>query len=315
MVSIYSFAQNTYPWPSNASVGIGTSSPLSLFQVVVPFSKSSTSSNSTTAGIASFLSTNDASAPFGLRTMIYGAPAIGGRFVTLQTTDYNSIDGGNIILQPAVGHVGIGTISPQSVLDVSGTVRVNGNNSNLDARIPTVGNLSSLARTGQMLMGWNRAGGSGEADFIGNQGQGNTDGFAFWNHDNSNNEQMLMWILGNGQVLIGDTRGKQGSYKLVIAGSAIATSITVKTVDQWPDYVFKDDYELPKLSDVKSYIDKNHHLSDVLSEEEVKKGGIDLGGMNATLLKKVEELTFYLIEQNKQLQELKKEVSELKEKQ
>ncbi|OKS85675.1 hypothetical protein RG47T_1121 [Mucilaginibacter polytrichastri] len=166
-----------------------------------------------------------------------------------------------------------------------------------------------------MLMGWNRAGGSGEADFIGNQGQGNTDGFAFWNHDNSNNEQMLMWILGNGQVLIGDTRGKQGSYKLVIAGSAIATSITVKTVDQWPDYVFKDDYELPKLSDVKSYIDKNHHLSDVLSEEEVKKGGIDLGGMNATLLKKVEELTFYLIEQNKQLQELKKEVSELKEKQ
>jgi hypothetical protein len=61
---------------------------------------------------------------------------------------------------------------------------------------------------------------------------------------------------------------------------------------------------LPALSQVKEYIDKNHHLPDMPSAKEVKDNGLNLGEMNAILTKKVEELTLYLIEQNKRIEQL-----------
>jgi hypothetical protein len=70
----------------------------------------------------------------------------------------------------------------------------------------------------------------------------------------------------------------------------------------WPDYVFKQTYQLRSLTSVKAYIDKNHHLPDMPSEAEVAKEGVNLGEMNKLLLKKVEELTLYLIEINDKLQ-------------
>ena len=145
------------------------------------------------------------------------------------------------------GKVGIGTTSPQAQFQVNGTTLLAGNSSNLDPSMPT-NNLTFLANSAQMMIGWNRTAGAGEADFIANQGGGNTGGFAFYNHDNNNNETQLMWILGNGQVLIGNTQGKQGNYMLAVAGSAIATSVTVKTVNNWPDYVFKPKYNLASLT-------------------------------------------------------------------
>jgi hypothetical protein len=65
--------------------------------------------------------------------------------------------------------------------------------------------------------------------------------------------------------------------------------------------VFKNDYKLPALSDVKTYIDKNHHLPEIPSAAEIKKDGINLGEMNKVLVKKVEELTLYLIDKDKQI--------------
>jgi hypothetical protein len=85
-------------------------------------------------------------------------------------------------------------------------------------------------------------------------------------------------------------------YKLAVNGSAIATSMTVKLYADWPDYVFKQGYKLPSLTEVKNYIGKYHHLPDMPSEQEVIKDGIDLREMNKLLTKKVEELTLYLIE-------------------
>jgi hypothetical protein len=64
------------------------------------------------------------------------------------------------------------------------------------------------------------------------------------------------------------------------------------------------DYKLPALSQVRAYIDKNHHLPDMSSAKEVKDNGLNLGEMNAILTKKVEELTLYLIEQNKRIEQL-----------
>jgi hypothetical protein len=88
-------------------------------------------------------------------------------------------------------------------------------------------------------------------------------------------------------------------YKLAVNGSMIATSIKVKPQGSWPDYVFKPKYNLPSLTDVKTYIDQYQHLPDVPSANTIEKDGQDLGEMNKILLKKVEELTLYLIEKDK----------------
>jgi hypothetical protein len=109
-----------------------------------------------------------------------------------------------------------------------------------------------------------------------------------------------MVIDQNGNIGIGTTDTK--GYKLGVNGSAIATSMTVKLNANWPDFVFAKTYGLRPLSEVESYIKANSHLPEVPSAAQVAKDGINLGEMDATLLKKIEELTLYLIEQNKKLE-------------
>lgn len=118
-----------------------------------------------------------------------------------------------------------------------------------------------------------------------------------------------MRITENGNVGIGTTDPK--GYKLAVNGSVIATSMTVKLYNDWPDYVFKKDYQLPSLQEVKKYIDQNLHLPEIPSAQEIAKDGLNLGEMNKLLVKKVEELTLYLIEKD----EIQKEQRELTEKQ
>ena len=114
----------------------------------------------------------------------------------------------------------------------------------------------------------------------------------------------------NGDIGIGttDTFG----YKLAVNGTIGAKEIVVETTSAWPDYVFASDYELRSLDEVENYIEENQHLPDVPSAAEVEESGISLGEMNATLLQKVEELTLYIIQQQKELDALKKEVKNLK---
>ncbi|MEA3420031.1 MAG: hypothetical protein U9Q90_11605 [Campylobacterota bacterium] len=69
-----------------------------------------------------------------------------------------------------------------------------------------------------------------------------------------------------------------------------------------PDYVFKDNYKLMPLNELKAFIKKNNHLPGVISAEEVGKAGvINLSGLQMTLLEKVEELTLYTLEQEEML--------------
>ncbi len=103
-------------------------------------------------------------------------------------------------------------------------------------------------------------------------------------------------------------------YQFAVNGNAIATSMTVKLYANWPDYVFKPDYQLPSLADTKSYIDQNHHLPEIPSEVEIIKNGLNLGEMNRLLLKKMEEMTLYMIEAKEEINELKKQVKDLKKK-
>ncbi|GHE75018.1 hypothetical protein [Roseivirga thermotolerans] len=81
-----------------------------------------------------------------------------------------------------------------------------------------------------------------------------------------------------------------------------------------PDYVFKPDYELRSLPELESYIKANSHLPNMPSAKEVEANGQDVGDMQLKLLEKIEELTLYIIEQNKKVLQLEQEILELKNK-
>lgn len=71
-----------------------------------------------------------------------------------------------------------------------------------------------------------------------------------------------------------------------------------------PDYVFEDDYSLRSLKDTEAFIRANKHLPDVPSAHEIQRDGMNLAEMNLILLKKIEELTLHVIEQDKKIQVL-----------
>ena len=118
------------------------------------------------------------------------------------------------------------------------------------------------------------------------------------------NNNYLLFIADNGDVSIG-TNDAQG-YNLAVKGrdGIIAEEVTVKLHGNWPDFVFKKDYGLMSLNDVEAYITENSHLPNVPSEKEIQEDGIKLGEMDAVLLRKIEELTLYTLEQQKLIDQL-----------
>ncbi|PRD44977.1 hypothetical protein [Sphingobacterium haloxyli] len=96
--------------------------------------------------------------------------------------------------------------------------------------------------------------------------------------------------------------------KLAVDGNILAKEIKVTNNIAVPDYVFEPDYHLSSLSDVEAYVKEHKHLPEIPSAKDIDRDGLDLGEMNLLLLKKVEELTLYLIEQQKEINSLKREV-------
>jgi hypothetical protein len=94
---------------------------------------------------------------------------------------------------------------------------------------------------------------------------------------------------------------------------SVGGSLPAQSRDMKPDdFVFKKDNKLMPLNKVADYVKANNHLPDVPSADEVKKEGIDLGSMDAKLLQKIEELTLYVIQQDKRIDELQKKLDEKK---
>ncbi|SHG88683.1 hypothetical protein SAMN04488109_2330 [Chryseolinea serpens] len=110
---------------------------------------------------------------------------------------------------------------------------------------------------------------------------------------------------GNLGIGIIDTKG----YKLAVAGKMVAEEVVVKLRANWPDYVFESNYKMPSLFELNAYIQQNKHLPEMPSAAQVEKDGINTGEMNLLLLKKVEELTLYVIEQQKEIEALKSKVN------
>jgi len=101
--------------------------------------------------------------------------------------------------------------------------------------------------------------------------------------------------------------------KLDIAGVIRAHRVKV-CLNQGCDFVFEDDYKLMSLNELSSFIKTNKHLPDVAPAAVMEAVGIELSEMNALLLRKIEELTLHLIEQNEKLQMLESEINKLKNK-
>ena len=115
-------------------------------------------------------------------------------------------------------------------------------------------------------------------------------------------------IAPSGNVGIGTTNISDGGYKLFVE-TGIRTRKVVVDQATWPDYVFHPGYSLPSLPGVAAYIKANHRLPDMPSADSVARNGVDLGSNQAQLLKKIEELTLYVIRQQEEIDALKAAVN------
>lgn len=119
-----------------------------------------------------------------------------------------------------------------------------------------------------------------------------------------------MVLRKDGQLQVGlkQATGNHKNYTLSVYGKITARSLYVLADNgtNWADYVFADDYKLPSLHSVERFVRQYKHLPEIPTTAEVAAQGIDVGQMNALLLKKVEELTLHLIRLEKQVKALQR---------
>lgn len=212
-------------------------------------------------------------------------------------------------------NVGIGVTVAQAQLHTTGTVRFDNykNNATEDYVLATDVNgvLKLKTVTATSSSGWSLG---GNASTTSTQFLGTTDAKPLIFKTN-NNEALR--ITPGGQVGIGTTyvttnfSDPDPNYKLFVEGYIKARKVKVDQAT-WADYVFSPTYHLPSLKEVEEYIKQHKHLPDVPSEKEVQSNGIDLSENQAILLKKIEELTLYVIQQQKEIEQLKSEQNKLK---
>lgn len=103
------------------------------------------------------------------------------------------------------------------------------------------------------------------------------------------------------------------AYKLDVCGTIRAKEIKVDLLGGC-DFVFEKDYKLLSLSELETFVNKNKHLPEIASEKEMIENGLNMKDFQLKLLQKIEELTLYTIEQNKEIKNLKKKVQKLESK-
>ena len=116
----------------------------------------------------------------------------------------------------------------------------------------------------------------------------------------------------NGKVSFGEVFDQDA--RVSVDGFVSCEELKVEDSGDWPDFVFQPEYQLSSLSQLEKFIETNGHLPGIPSAQEVNGNGIKTGAMIEKLLLKIEELTLYTIQQQKQIDNLKVEYSNLKSK-
>lgn len=101
------------------------------------------------------------------------------------------------------------------------------------------------------------------------------------------------------------------TYALAVNGGILTNEVFIKEVENWYDNVLQKDYNLMPLSDLRNYIDHHNHLPEVPSEAEVTNAGYNMAEMQGILLKKIEELTLYTLQQQERIEQLEHRINEL----
>jgi hypothetical protein len=127
----------------------------------------------------------------------------------------------------------------------------------------------------------------------------------------NNNKDQIIAMDVTGKVGIGTT---QPDAKLTVKGKIHAEEVKVDLSVPGPDYVFEKTYDLKPLTEVELFIAINKHLPEIPSAKTMEKEGVNVGDMQMALLKKVEEITLYLIEIKKENLQLKNRLEELENK-
>ncbi|SDW58156.1 hypothetical protein SAMN05444410_10411 [Hydrobacter penzbergensis] len=281
----------TNTFPASGNVGIGTVSPRSALHVEGISGLPPTSGN-TNAGRMRLNGAGNIALDFGALENASPYPA------WIQVHDANNwASNFPLLLNPNGGNVGIGTTSPNTWLTVKGA-NTNG--------------------YGQLSIQSSDANNAARATWYYNGayiGEIGTTGADLYNLAGNNSlfyaggvERVR--ITSGGNVGIGTTTPPE---KLSVNGN-IKTQKLIVTQLGWSDYVFDKGYKLRSLQNLETFIKENKHLPEVPTAKEVGSKGINVGDNQALLLKKMEEMTLYMIAMNRDIKLLKKENKELKSK-
>ncbi|WP_418498948.1 hypothetical protein [Flagellimonas sp.] len=189
--------------------------------------------------------------------------------------DGNDVNSPSMIINE-LGRVGIGTTSPEALLDVEGS-------------------LSILNGAERLLWSSKHVGASDHRSYL--APRMNDDSAWDWNQEFGYHFFHRAWYF-NGDVGIGTATP---DAKLAVKGNIHAEEVKVDLSVPGPDYVFKEGYDLKSLEEVQNHIKEHGHLPNIPSAKEMEANGIQLGEMNMKLLEKIEELTLYTLSQEKKL--------------
>lgn len=115
----------------------------------------------------------------------------------------------------------------------------------------------------------------------------------------------IISLRGDGRVGIGGFSSHATGYKLSVKGKIMCEELRVQLFSAWPDYVFSDNYKLRPIAQLEQFILQNRHLPGIPSAEKLEKDGVDVGDLQKRMMEKIEELTLYIIQQQKQIDDLK----------
>lgn len=122
----------------------------------------------------------------------------------------------------------------------------------------------------------------------------------------------------NALIIIGDGTGQRiaigsstvaNGFTLSVSGKVITEEVQIQLKTAWPDYVFRKNYSLIPLAELENFVQQHQHLPNIPSAADVEKNGLVVGDMQKRMMEKIEELTLYIIQQDKRIRELEKQVS------